>query len=188
MRPVIYSMVVSLDGAVEAPDGSFEWAYPDEELHRHFNDVDANEVDTHLYGRVMWEQMAAYWPAAAHDAGLPPWEREYAAIWDRAEKVVVSSTLESVGLGARLVRGADLLEEVRRLKARLGKGISVGGVQLAVSLARVGLVDEFRLYKAPIVLGGGRPMFDGIGTSLPLRLLETRTFASGVVLLRYGLR
>jgi dihydrofolate reductase len=187
LRKIIYAMTVSLDGAIESPAGvSPDWVVPDEELHRHFNEGEAAEFSTHLYGRRMWEGMAAFWPTAEADESIVPWAREYAPLWTRVEKIVVSNTLSSVDHGARLIRGHQLLDEVQRLKALDGKSISVGGAALAVSLAEQGLVDEFRFYTAPIVLGGGKQMFEGLSHPLPLRLIDTRRFASGVVLSRYA--
>src|SRR5690242_849785 len=112
MRKRIYGMLTSLDLYVEDPGGGFDWATPDEELHRHFNER-AAFLKTHLYGRRMWETMSAYWPTAEDNPDSTPVEREFARFWKAGEHIVFSRTLESVGHGARLVKG-DALEEVAR--------------------------------------------------------------------------
>jgi dihydrofolate reductase len=183
MREVIYAMTVSLDGFIEAPDGDLSWSFPDEELHRHFNDREAM-IDTCLYGRRMYELMAAYWPTADENPSAPSYEVEYAKIWKSKPKVVFSKTLERVGWNSRLVH-EDIAGEVKRLKAQPGKYMSVGGPMLAASFMRLDLIDEFWLYLSPILLGDGKPMFQSLKDRVPVTLIETKTFGSGIVLLRY---
>jgi dihydrofolate reductase len=183
MRKVIYAMSVSLDGLIEATDGDLGWSYPDEELHKHFNDQEA-AIDTFLYGRRMYEGMVAYWPTADDNPSAPEYEIEYARIWKSKPKIVFSTTLDRVEWNSRLVRG-NIAEEVNRLKEQPGGNMSVGGAQLASTFMQLGLIDEYRLYVHPIVLGGGKPMFRPLRDRIHLNLVETRTFGSGVVLLRY---
>jgi dihydrofolate reductase len=183
MRKIVYSMNVSLDGFVEGPDRELDWSAPDEELHRFWNEQ-TRGVGTSLYGRRLYELMAAYWPTADEDPSVPDHVAEYARIWRDTPRVVFSSTLEEVGHNSRLVRG-DAVEEVRRLKREPGNDMEVGGPTLAATLVRAGLVDEFGLVVHPVVLGGGTPFFPPLAEPLRLRLIETRTFASGVVYLRY---
>jgi dihydrofolate reductase len=183
MRKVIYSMSVSLDGFIEAPDGDLRWSFPDEELHRHFNEQEAL-IDLHLYGRGLYENMSSYWPTAGDDPAAPQVERDYARLWKGMPKVVFSTTLKEVGWNSRLVKG-DLAGEVARLKAQPGGDISVGGAGLAQSFMQLGLIDEYRLYLHQVLLGGGKRMFGQLMEKINLTLIETRLFGSGVVLLRY---
>ncbi len=183
MRKVIYSMLVSLDGYIEAPSRSLDWHLIDEELHQFVNDQQEG-IDTYLYGRRLYELMAAYWPTADANPSAPEYEVEFARIWKNMPKIVFSKTLEQVAWNSRLVRD-NLAAEVARLKARPGKDISVGGPTLAASFMRLGLIDEYQLFVHPIVLGGGTPFFPALDDPINLRLIETHTFGSGVVYLRY---
>ena len=180
-RDLIYAMGLSLDGYVTGPDGGIDWAVPDEELHR-FHNARVREMDTHLLGRRMYETMR-YWETVEQDPTAGEVEREFARIWTRIEQVVFSATLDRVEGGARLVRG-DPVEEVARLKEQPGGSIGVGGAGLAATLIAHDLIDEFGLFVHPVVLGGGTPYFPP-SVRRDLRLVETRTFAHGVVYLRY---
>lgn len=184
MRKLIYSMGVSLDGFIAAPDGSIDWTAPDEELHR-FHNEQARAAGVHLYGRRLYEAMR-YWETAEENPSAPEHEVEFARIWKRTPRLVFSTTLERVEGGAELARG-DLAHEVARLKEQDGGHIAVGGAGLAAGLVRLGLVDEYRLFVYPIVLGGGTPYFPALDAPIGLRLAETRTFRSQVVYLRYEL-
>lgn len=182
MRKLVYSTSLSLDGYIDSA-GDPDWVVPDEELHKHFNDVE-REVDTLLYGRHMYELMAGYWPTADQDPAAPEVIVEYAQIWKPVSKVVFSSTLETVEWNSRLVKG-DAVAEVARLKAQPGDGaMGVGGLHLASALASAGLIDEYRLYYVPIFLGSGKAAFSQIQNSVKLKPVETHTFSSGTVLLR----
>jgi dihydrofolate reductase len=183
MRKVIYSMSVSLDGFIEAPSGDLSWSYPDQELHKHFNDRE-REIDVHFYGRRLYENMASFWPTADENPAAPASEIEYARIWKNMPKIVFSKTLDQVGWNSRLVRG-DIAGEVNKLKQLPGKDMSVGGAELASSFMQLGLIDEYWLYLHPVVLGSGKPMFRQLRDKIDLQLVETRTFGHGVVLLRY---
>jgi dihydrofolate reductase len=183
MRKVIYAMSVSLDGFIAATDGDLRWSYPDEELHQHFNDQE-RLIDLHLYGRGLYENMASYWPTADENPSAPQVEREYARLWKTMQKIVFSTSLIKVGWNSQLVRG-DIAGTVKRLKAQPGGDMSVGGAGLAASFMRLGLIDEYRLYLHPLLLGGGKPMFGSLQDKIDLELVETHLFGSGVVLLRY---
>ncbi len=183
MRKVIYAMSVSLDGFIETTNGDLSWAFPDEELHKHFNDREST-IDIHLYGRRLYENMAAFWPTADENPSAPRLEIEYAQIWKNKPKVVFSKTLEQVGWNSRLVKG-NIADEVNRLKEQPGNYMSVGGPGLASTFLRLGLIDEYWLYFFPVILGGGKPMFGPLRDKINLQFVETRTFGSGVVLLRY---
>jgi dihydrofolate reductase len=182
MRKLIYSTSLSLDGYIDAEGGDPSWVFPDEELHRHFNDVERG-IDTLLYGRRMYELMAAYWPTADQDPSAPSPILEYAQLWKPVSKVVFSSTLKDIGWNSRLVRG-DPAAEVARLKAQPGGSMGVGGLVLASALASAGLIDEYRLYYVPILLGSGKAAFSQIQNRVRLKTLETHVFSSGTVLLR----
>jgi dihydrofolate reductase len=185
MRKVLYTMTVSLDGYVEDANGSIGWTTPSAELHQHFNDRES-EIDLHLYGRRLYDTMKVWGDMTAWGDLNPisPVEKEYAAIWQPKPKVVFSTTLQEVGWNSRLVRG-NMEEEVKRLKSQPGKYISVGGPGLAASLMQYGLIDEYWLYVAPVLLGGGKRFFPNLKEPIKLRLLETQNFPEGVVMLRY---
>jgi dihydrofolate reductase len=183
MGKLIYSMSVSLDGFVNGPDGSIEWVRVDEELHSAFNE-EARSVGAFLYGRRMYELMTDYWPTAESDPSATPVEIEFARIWEEKPKVVFSRTLERVDWNSRLVH-EGAADEVARLKAQPGFDMDIGGPTAASTLIPLGLVDEYRLYVNPVVLGAGTPFFPSLEDPIRLRLLETRTFGSGVVYLRY---
>jgi dihydrofolate reductase len=182
MRKLVYSTSLSLDGYIDASAGDPTWVFPDEELHRHFNDVE-REIDTLLYGRRMYELMVEYWPTADQDPSAPGVILEYARLWKPVHKVVFSSTLQTVEWNSRLVRG-DPVAEVASLKAEAGKNLGVGGLTLASTLASAGLIDEYQLYYVPIFLGSGKAAFSQIQNRVRLKPVETRTFSSGTVLLR----
>jgi dihydrofolate reductase len=183
VRKLVYSMLVSLDGYVAGPDGSLDFALPDDELHRAAND-ELREAELELYGRRMWEVMAAHWPTADQDPSLPEGEREFALLWQAAEKVVFSRTLTEVGHDARLVR-EDPVEEIRKLKDQHGGPMAISGPTLAAEAIRAGLVDEYQLFLHPVVLGGGLPYLPPLEAKLELELAEERRFGSGVTFLRY---
>lgn len=182
MRKVIYSMFVSLDGFIEGPNRDLDWHIVDEELHKYVNDQERG-IDTHLYGRRMYEVMS-YWQTADTNPSSPEYEVEYAHIWKSIPKIVFSKTLERVEGNARLVR-ENIAEVIAKLKEQPGKDLGLGGANIAATFLRLGLIDEYRLYVHPVVLGGGAPMFPALDDRINLRLVETRAFGSGVVLLRY---
>ena len=182
MRKLIYSMGVSLDGYIAGPDGEIDWSAPDEELHR-FHNQQARETGAHLCGRRLYEEML-YWETADENPSAPEHELEFARIWKAMPKIVFSTTLEKVEGNARLVRG-DVAEEVARLKKQPGNELAVGGAGLASSLMKLGFIDEYRLFVSPVILGGGTPYFPALDERINLELVETRTFGSRVVYVRY---
>ncbi len=186
MGRLVYSMSVSLDGFVETTDRSLDWVLIDEELHSFFND-EARSMSAFLYGRRMYELMSAYWPTADADPAAPPAIVGFARIWAPKPKVVFSSTLAEVSWNSRLVRD-DAIDEVRRLKTEPGFDMDVGGPTTAAEFIRAGLVDEYGLAVHPVILGAGTPFFPPLEERLDLALIETRTFDSGVVFLRYESR
>ena len=182
MGSILYGFNVSLDGFIEDATGNFDWSEPDEESHRHFNDQE-RVTGLHLYGRRLWEVMKV-WATLDSEPSLAEYEREYARLWQKVPTVVFSRTLTEVPEGVRLSREVDAAE-VRELKATTEGDLSLGGASLAAEFRRLGLVDEYWVYVVPILVGSGKPMFQGEGLE-SLRLLDVRTFASGVTLLRYA--
>ena len=182
MARLIYSAIASLDGYVEDEQGRFDWAEPDEEVHAFVNDLE-RPVGTYLYGRRMYETMAVGEtdPGLAADSEVTA---DFAGIWQAAEKVVYSRTLESAATrGTRIERDFDP-DAVRRMKASAGSELAVGGAELAAQAFRAGLVDECHLLIAPVVVGGGkRALPDQV--RLHLQLIDERRFDGGMVYLRY---
>jgi dihydrofolate reductase len=183
MGKLTYSMSISLDGFVETPSRSLDWVQVDEELHAFFND-EARAMSASLYGRRLYELMVDYWPTAENDPSATPAMLEFAGIWKALPKIVFSRTLQRVDWNSRLVR-EDAAAEVARLKAQPGFDMDVGGPTLAATLIRAGLIDEYHLFVHPVILGAGTPFFPELADRIGLKLLETRTFGSGVVYLRY---
>ena len=183
MGKLIYLLNVSLDGFIETPDHSLDWAIVDEELHTWFNDQ-MRTLDATLYGRRLYELMAAYWPTGEDDPSATDAMREFSRIWKPMPKIVFSSSLEHVEHNARLVRGdvATVLEDLRR---EFDGDLDVGGPNLAGQFVRRGLVDEYRLAVHPVVLGAGTPFWPELDAPLRVRLVESRTFESGVELRSY---
>jgi dihydrofolate reductase len=183
MRRVTYSMGVSLDGYITGPDGDIASPPPDEEVFRFVID-ETRKVGVHLMGRRLYETML-YWETADQDPSLDDTEREWAAIWKPLPKVVFSTTLSQVQGNARLASGG-LAEEIERLRAEPAEGdIAIGGATLAAEAAALGLIDEYVTRVYPVLVGGGTPFYPQHGQRVDLELVETRTFGSQVVYLRY---
>ena len=183
MRSVTYSMSASLDGYIAGPDGSFDWPGFGEEVFRFWID-EIRGVDVHLMGRRLYETML-YWETAPEDPSLSDAEREWAGLWNPLPKAVFSKTLSAVDGKARLVSGG-LAEEIERLRAEPGEGeIAIGGATLAAEASGLGLIDEYRVMVYPVLVGGGIPFFAREERRVDLELVETRTFNSRVVYLRY---
>ena len=185
MRKIIYSISISLDGYMEAPDGSIDWGIVDEEFHTFANQL-AREANTFLYGRKLYETMVPFWPDAYHDQSVPAYVREYAEIWREATKYVFFNSLDKVDAGCQLVK-EDISTFITDLKARPGKNIGLGGAELAETFLHLNLIDEFGIFIHPVVLGGGKPFLPKQATRIPLRLLDSRKFRSGVMYLHYEL-
>jgi len=181
---LIYSTLASLDGYVADEDGNFDWAAPNEEVHRFVNELE-RPVGTYLYGRRMYEVMR-FWETAG-GADQPAFARDYAEIWRAADKIVCSKTLESVSSArTRIERDFDP-EAVRQLKETAERDLSVGGPGLAAQAIEAGLVDEYQLFVAPAVVGGGTGWLPD-HVRLDLELLDEQRFESGFVYLRYRRR
>ena len=178
MAKLIYSAITSLDGYVADKDGNFDWAAPDEEVHAFVNDLE-RPVGTYLYGRRMYETMV-YWETAHTLADQSPVERDFAELWQAADKIVYSRTLETVaGERTRIERHFDP-EEVRQMKAVAERDIAVGGANLAGQAVGAGLVDECHLFVAPILVGGGTSAFPD-DVRQQLELVDERRFGNGMV-------
>jgi len=185
MAKLIYPAIASLDGYVAAGDGTFDWAEPDEEVHTLFNDLE-RPVGTHLYGRRLYEVLV-YWETIDERSGQPPYILDFAKIWQAADKIVYSRTLETVSSARTRIEGDFDADAVGELKAASKRDLLIGGPELASEAIRARLVDEYHLVLAPVVVGGGtRALPDGIG--IELELLDERRFASGFVYLAYGAR
>jgi dihydrofolate reductase len=185
MANLIYSVIASLDGYIADEDGNFDWAEPDEEVHRFVNDLQRS-VGTNLMGRRMYEVMV-YWETAPTDAGDADYMLDFAGIWQAADKVVYSRTLETTASArTRIERDFDP-EAVRRLKQEASADLTVGGPHLAAQAFAAGLVDECHLFLSPVVVGGGNRAFPD-GLRQRLELLEERRFGNGTVYLRYRTR
>ncbi len=181
MAKLIYSAIASLDGYVADEEGKFDWAAPDEEVHGLANDLE-RRIGTHLYGRRMYEVMV-YWETVAL-ADQPPVIRDYAEIWQAADKVVYSRTLKTPSSARTRIEPDFDPEAVRQMKSSAERDISVGGPELAAHAIRAGLVDECHLFFTPILVGGGTPSLPD-NVRVELELLDERRFRGGVVYLRY---
>ncbi|HVB13727.1 MAG TPA: dihydrofolate reductase family protein [Candidatus Dormibacteraeota bacterium] len=185
MAKLIYSAITSLDGYVADQVGNFDWATPDEQVLAFVNDLE-RPVGTYLYGRRMYETMV-YWETASSGADPSPIMQAFADIWRAADKIVYSTTLETVASArTRIERDFDP-EAVRQMKATAGRDISVGGPTLAAQAIKAGLVDECHLLVTPVVVGGGNHALPN-HARLRLALLDERRFDSGVVHLHYLIR
>jgi dihydrofolate reductase len=183
VRRIVVMLSVSLDGFFAGPDGELDWHRVDDEVHTHFNEV-LGAMSAFLDGRVTYELMAGFWPTADVDPQSSAPMVEFARIWRDMPKLVYSRTLERADWNATVVRDVDP-EEVRRLTAEPGGDMALGGADLADTFRRLDLVDEYRLYVHPVLVGSGRRLFGPADTPTDLRLVETRTFGNGVVLLRH---
>jgi dihydrofolate reductase len=181
MRRLIYSLTVSLDGFIAGPDGSIDWSMPDEELFA-FHTQQVKETGVQLCGRRLYETML-YWETA-QETSPSKMHVEFAEIWKALPKIVFSTTLESVVGNTRLAKGG-VGEEVARLKEQPGKDIAVGGAGLARACMKLGLIDEWRLFVCPVLLGGGTPYLPPLDETIKLELVDTQTFGARVVYLRY---
>jgi dihydrofolate reductase len=183
MRKIILMMQVSLDGFIEGPGRDISWHRVDDELHRHFNE-ELRTMGAFLSGRVTHELMADFWPTADKDPASTAPMVEFSRIWLDMPKIVYSRTLESAGWHTTVVRDV-VVEEVNKLKDQPGGDLSLGGADLATAFRRLGLIDEYRVYVHPVLIGRGKPLFQPVDATENLRLLETRAFGNGVVLLRH---
>jgi dihydrofolate reductase len=184
MARLIYTAISSLDGFIADNDGKFDWAEPDEEVHTFINDLERS-AGIHLYGRRLYEVLVA-WETIGDDRDQPPYILDFAGIWQAADKIVYSRTLETVSSArTRIERDFDP-DAVRELKATSERDLLIGGPELAAEAIRADLVDEYHLFLAPVLVGDGKRVLADVRVDLDL--LDERRFASGFVYLRYGTR
>ncbi|MFG3347783.1 dihydrofolate reductase family protein [Streptomyces sp. NPDC048018] len=186
MRKLIYGMNVTLDGYIAAPGDDIGWSVPSAELFQFWSDqLQATELS--LYGRKLWQTMSSHWPTADQQPDATPADIEFARRWRDMSKVVFSSTIETVDWNTRLVAG-DVVAEITRLKAEDGGPMDIAGATLAGAAMRAGLIDEYVLATAPVLVGAGTPFFTTLDHWVNLNLVETRTLPGGVTLTRYETR
>jgi dihydrofolate reductase len=186
----VYWMNVSLDLFIERADGeqgAGDWLRIYEQLHREFNER-AGRLSTLVQGRVIYDMMDPFWPDARADESLPDYLREYGGIWTDKPKVLVSRTRRTASHNTTILGGSDAVDRLAELRRTSDGDIGVGGATLATALLRAHLLDELLLVVHPVVLGAGRPLFDGLDEPLQVDLLEEKSFASGVTMRRYAAR
>lgn len=182
MARLNFTVITSLDGYVADADGTFDWSVPDEEVHTFVAGLE-RQVGVYLYGRRLYETMLAW--EQLDLTGQPSFVRDYAQLWRAAEKVVYSTTLQEVSSARTRIERRFDVHAVRRMKLTEPRDISVGGPHLAAQAIRAGLVDEFRQFLCPMIVGGGtRALPDGIRQRLELQ--AERRFANGTVYLAYA--
>jgi len=185
MAKLIYSVIASLDGYIEDRDGNFDWAAPDEEVHSFVNDQERN-IGTYLLGRRMYETMMV-WETDPNLAGDSPFMRDYAQIWQAADKIVYTRTLQAPYTRRTKIEPEFDPQVVKRLKDGANRDLGIGGANLAATAFAHGLIDEYHVVLAPAIVGGGkRALPDGV--RLDLELLHERRFANGMVFLNYRVR
>jgi dihydrofolate reductase len=185
MAKLIYSAITSLDGYIEDQDGNFDWAAPDAEVHAFINDLERSP-GTYLYGRRMYETMVG-WETDPSLAEQSPLMRDFAEIWQAADKVVYSTSLESASTARTRIEREFDAEAVRQMKESAERDLIVGGPELAAHAFQAGLVDECHLFLTPIIVGGGKPALPD-KVRLKLELLDERRFGNGTVFLHYRTR
>jgi dihydrofolate reductase len=185
MAHLIYSAISSLDGYIEDPDGKFDWAMPDEEVHRFINNLE-RAAGTYLYGRRMYETMKV-WETDPTLAAQSPLLADFAEVWQAADKIVFSKTLEAVSTRKTRVERTFDPRAIRQLKEAAAQDITIGGPDVAAHAFRSELIDECQLFLTPIVVGGGKQSLPN-NVRLELELLEERRFGNGMVFLRYRVK
>jgi dihydrofolate reductase len=186
MAKLIYYAISSLDGYVEDADGKFDWAEPDEEVHAFVNDL-VRPAGTYLLGRRMYETMV-FWESPPDLAALPPVAKDFAEIWQKAEKIVYSNTLQTAASARTRIEREFDPEAVEQLKARADRDLTIGGPELAAQAIAAGLVDEYHLFLVPVAVGGGKRSLPDGNVRVPLELLDERRFRSGTMYLHYRTR
>lgn len=185
MRKLIFFMHTSLDGFVAGPRGEMNWIKVDEEMFD-FVKTMTDQADTALYGRVTYEMMQSYWPEAGNQPGASKHDKEHSAWYNSVSKVVLSKTLKEAGLQNTKVVSDHLSDNINKIKQQEGGNILIfGSPGASQSLLNQGLIDEFWLFVNPFILGKGMPLFKDITGTTTLKLVESRTFASGVIALHY---
>jgi dihydrofolate reductase len=188
MRKIVVSIAVSVDGFFEGPNREIDWHRVDEELHSHMNEM-LGAMSAFIHGRVTYDLMAAVWPTADSNPEFAdsPAMVEFARIWRDMPKIVYSRSLDHADWNSTVKHEVDP-EEIRALQQQPGGDMVIGGPDLVQSFRELDLIDEYRIYVHPVLLGRGRPLFGPADTSTDLGLVESRTFGNGVVLMHYERR
>ena len=184
MRKIILPMSVSVDGYFEGPESDISWHMVDDELHSHMNEQ-IGAMSAFLMGRVNFQLMDSVWPTFDSDPSATGPMAEFAGIWREMPKIVFSRTLEGVDDPKATIRRDIDVEEIAALKAEPGADMVVGGADLGAAFRRHDLIDEYRIYVHPVLVGRGRPLFEESDVMTGLHMAGTRTFGNGVVMLRY---
>ena len=185
MRKLIFFMHTSLDGFVAGLNGEMNWIHIDETMFDFVATV-TDKADTALYGRVTYEMMQNYWPTAGEKPNASKHDKEHSAWYNKVSKVVLSKTLSEKGLNNTKVIGDHLADNIHEIKKQEGKNILIfGSPRASHALLSEGLIDEFWLFVNPLLLGKGSPLFKGVSETTKLKLIETKTFSSGVIALHY---
>ena len=186
MRRLIFFMHTSLDGFVAGLNGEMDWINVDDTMFD-FVATMTDQSDTALYGRVTYEMMQSYWPTAGDEPSASKHDKEHSAWYNKVSKVVLSKTISETGLDNTKVISGELKDNINKLKQQEGKNILIfGSPGASQALLNEGLIDEFWLFVNPIILGKGMPLFKDITGTTKLKLIESTTFASGVIALHYG--
>jgi dihydrofolate reductase len=186
MRNLIFFMHTSLDGFVAGLHGEMDWINVDDAMFD-FVATMTDQADTALYGRVTYEMMQSYWPTAGEQPNATKHDIEHSAWYNKVSKVVLSKTIQETGLQNTKVISDQLSENINILKQQDGKNILIfGSPGASQSLLDQALIDEFWLFVNPVILGQGMPLFKNITGITQLKLIESRTFACGVIALHYG--
>ena len=185
MASLIYTTNASLDGYIADEHGKFDWAEPDEEVHTFINDLE-RPVCTYLLGRRMYEVLA-YWDDPPALDEQPPFVQEFAEIWQAADKVVYSRTLETARTARTLIERDFDPEAIRHLKAHSDRDVTIGGPELAAQAIKAGLVDDYQMFVVPVVVGAGKQSLPRDGR-IELELVDERRFGNGTVFLHYRTR
>ena len=185
MSKLVVMMSLSLDGFMEGPDHDISWHMVDDELHTYINEY-LKTAAAFLQGRRTHELMLDFWPTADQDPSNPAPVREFAGIWRDKPKYVFSKTFDNTDWNTTILRDV-VPEEIEKLKTQADGDLELGGADLAATFMRLDLIDEYRLYINPVVIGAGTRLFPP-DVKFSLRLSESRRFGNGVVLLRYERR
>ena len=179
-------MHTSLDGFVAGPNGEMDWITVNDEIFD-FVGTMTEKADTALYGRVTYEMMQGYWPEAGNRPGATKHDKEHSAWYNKVSKVILSTTLREKSLDKTEIIGSDLASRINKIKKQHGKNILIfGSPSASHSLLAEDLIDEFWLFVNPVLIGNGIPLFKGIKETIRLKLLDTKTFSSGVIALHFS--
>lgn len=185
MRHLIFFMHTSLDGFVAGPKGEMNWIKVDEEMFDFIGTM-TDKADTALYGRVTYEMMQSYWPTAGDQPNASKHDKEHSAWYKKVAKIVLSGTMSGKGLDNTTVISDQLTENINKIKEQKGENILIfGSPSASHSLLNLGLVDEFWLFINPVIIGQGIPLFKDVPETIRLQLIESKTFANGVIALHY---